>query len=571
MIKKVGIFGNLITSVPIFLFVCGLLGAQEYEIKYYAPKAEKVNIAGEFNNWNPDEIEMEKGEDGFFRKNLKLTPGVHEYKVIIDGEWLEGANLKYDTSLRKTIITSNFTWSPRIFWKGKFLINASTGSLINFYSLQGNITLNKNVSGAFLLTSCGIDGEWNTKAEKLYISFDKGGLQLMPFYNSKVVQSDDPLKILMDGDIPLRKEEINFYDEKNEQKNFGLGSQGILIKYGNTSLFVSEDYSNEEDLVFARAGFKNIGLGYALKKGIKFQYANDSNWFPDPEQPPTWQGNQNVQPWYKGFNEEHEAEMNFNREFDFIDIFGQYCIKSAFLHANRWDEGKNKDTPLDKKWRFYDSKKYLMGVKLGGPVTAEYSYFLESGKFSEFWDFEPRIEKQQAIIRANVGNSYIGGKVVQQKNRAISAYDVDESFDPYLIKYYFDMQKRYDSWKEYWLIVNFKGRADYLKAVGKFLPEEKLKEIVITAEKNISILSLKFSPRYFSYQKAAGFCYSLSCGVKIRKIFLEAGTGISPESFSLPDEDDRREDFLYNGKDIKKAQDELKKQERIWLRAVLNF
>lgn len=56
------------------LFVCTHTGGGE------------VYIAGDFNEWNPRSHRMTRRE-GWFQRKLKLTPGVHEYKFVVDGEW----------------------------------------------------------------------------------------------------------------------------------------------------------------------------------------------------------------------------------------------------------------------------------------------------------------------------------------------------------------------------------------------------------------------------------------------------------------------------------------------------
>jgi 1,4-alpha-glucan branching enzyme len=52
----------------------------------YTHNGGEVFIAGDFNEWNPRSHRMNKRE-GFFQRKLKLTPGTHEYKFIVDGEW----------------------------------------------------------------------------------------------------------------------------------------------------------------------------------------------------------------------------------------------------------------------------------------------------------------------------------------------------------------------------------------------------------------------------------------------------------------------------------------------------
>jgi 1,4-alpha-glucan branching enzyme len=49
-------------------------------------EGDEVYIAGDFNEWNPRSHRMTRRE-GWFQRKLKLTPGPHEYKFIVDGEW----------------------------------------------------------------------------------------------------------------------------------------------------------------------------------------------------------------------------------------------------------------------------------------------------------------------------------------------------------------------------------------------------------------------------------------------------------------------------------------------------
>jgi chromosome partitioning protein len=52
------------------------------------PRAAKVQIAGDFNNWRPEKAEMSKvGESGVWQAKLKLPPGKHQYRFVVDGQW----------------------------------------------------------------------------------------------------------------------------------------------------------------------------------------------------------------------------------------------------------------------------------------------------------------------------------------------------------------------------------------------------------------------------------------------------------------------------------------------------
>jgi hypothetical protein len=51
-------------------------------------KAEKVYIAGTFNDWHPDASEMIPLGDGKWRKDLSLSPGEYEYRFVVDSVWV---------------------------------------------------------------------------------------------------------------------------------------------------------------------------------------------------------------------------------------------------------------------------------------------------------------------------------------------------------------------------------------------------------------------------------------------------------------------------------------------------
>ena len=51
------------------------------------PDAERVILAGSFNNWKENDIRMER-TNGEWTVSLELTAGKHFYKFIIDGKWI---------------------------------------------------------------------------------------------------------------------------------------------------------------------------------------------------------------------------------------------------------------------------------------------------------------------------------------------------------------------------------------------------------------------------------------------------------------------------------------------------
>ena len=64
------------------------------EFKLFAPYNDKVTLKGSFSNWS--EIEMNKGDRGYFRTKVELEDGVYQYKFrlqskswFVEDEWVE--------------------------------------------------------------------------------------------------------------------------------------------------------------------------------------------------------------------------------------------------------------------------------------------------------------------------------------------------------------------------------------------------------------------------------------------------------------------------------------------------
>ena len=52
------------------------------------PRADSVQIAGDFNNWQPKKTLMQKvGESGVWQTKLNLPVGRYRYRLVVDGQW----------------------------------------------------------------------------------------------------------------------------------------------------------------------------------------------------------------------------------------------------------------------------------------------------------------------------------------------------------------------------------------------------------------------------------------------------------------------------------------------------
>jgi len=52
------------------------------------PRANSVQIAGDFNSWQPAKTHMGKvGQSGVWQTKINLSPGKYRYRLVVDGQW----------------------------------------------------------------------------------------------------------------------------------------------------------------------------------------------------------------------------------------------------------------------------------------------------------------------------------------------------------------------------------------------------------------------------------------------------------------------------------------------------
>ena len=59
------------------------------KFKFTAPAdAREVKLAGDFTDWDRGAIMMSKsGRSGEWTASIRVTPGEHQYRFILDGSW----------------------------------------------------------------------------------------------------------------------------------------------------------------------------------------------------------------------------------------------------------------------------------------------------------------------------------------------------------------------------------------------------------------------------------------------------------------------------------------------------
>ena len=59
-------------------------------VEYFAPEANTVAVAGDFNGWDIQAHMLKKSKAGWWKTNLKLAPGRYRYRFVVNGEqWTE--------------------------------------------------------------------------------------------------------------------------------------------------------------------------------------------------------------------------------------------------------------------------------------------------------------------------------------------------------------------------------------------------------------------------------------------------------------------------------------------------
>lgn len=108
-------------------------------------ESKKVVLTGSFNNWNTDELLMEKVPGGW-RTSYALSPGNYEYKFIADGNWITDPANPYTSGTGNRInstlaVNPNYTFTLPGFENAGEVIIAGT---FNGWNPDGYKMVNKN-------------------------------------------------------------------------------------------------------------------------------------------------------------------------------------------------------------------------------------------------------------------------------------------------------------------------------------------------------------------------------------------------------------------------------------------
>lgn len=61
---------------------------QKVRFQFANPSAISVAVAGTFNEWRPSTTPMVPMGNGLWVKEVLLSPGAYEYRLVVDDEWI---------------------------------------------------------------------------------------------------------------------------------------------------------------------------------------------------------------------------------------------------------------------------------------------------------------------------------------------------------------------------------------------------------------------------------------------------------------------------------------------------
>jgi chromosome partitioning protein len=85
-VPETNIEQRLNQKIDIFYGIRQQNGKVEFSVLY--PKATNVCIAGDFNNWQPENTHLsQNGQTGRWTTSIEITGGTYKYRYVVDGQW----------------------------------------------------------------------------------------------------------------------------------------------------------------------------------------------------------------------------------------------------------------------------------------------------------------------------------------------------------------------------------------------------------------------------------------------------------------------------------------------------
>lgn len=277
---------------------------------YVKNKTQKVYLSGSFNDWSTQSLPMEN-IDGVWMANVKLRPGRHEYKFIIDGRWQnDGENkLKIDDNAggqnsvyfkpNKQFKLDNFPDAKRVILSGSF--NGWNEKEIEFRNENGRWICDVFLPDGMYYYKFIVDGQWITDPNNKNIVDDGLGnkysflsfgtptkITLQGFENAKTVILSGSFNNWSESGATLKKTstgwEIDYvllpgnyfykfivdgrwiHDPNMTVVDNELGGKNNLLVIEPNHTFVLKGYENAKS-VYVSGTFNSWGEpGYSMQK-----------------------------------------------------------------------------------------------------------------------------------------------------------------------------------------------------------------------------------------------------------------------------------------------------------------
>ena len=291
-------------------------------------KADKVEIAGNFNNWKPDTEPIHHFEGTNYEVTLASPEGVYEYKYLIDGKWYPGNENK------KLIIGEN----GALFAQG----DLGTGKFV-YEAIDKNTNLKAIVHNYDSLQYFNklSDSEYEFKIRTQMNDVERA-------YISIVLHEEDNYEMIYE--LERYQDKTNGFDYFERIINFGKEATKLLY------YFILEDNGS-------RAYFNGTTLSYSKPKRLvvnttskDIQLFNVPNWAKEAI-------------WYNIFPDRFYNGNHYNDPI--FNEFGPEAFKPNRLHEQnfveeyKWEKSNNVISHFDRNRWTSDFREQTIWEKLG--------------------------------------------------------------------------------------------------------------------------------------------------------------------------------------------------------------
>lgn len=251
-------------------------------------RARKVTIAGSFNEWDEDRTPLTEVQPGIWLGKLHLSAGSYEYKYVVEGNWMDGANLvlRVETDrdgklyLPEVRPLSNITYSDKIYVEGGYYFDMryreSDEGTYRWHRPFQDISLGFTISvipevEAFAELNISTEyGNYYTSMDNAYLIFNSDKFRAGFYHNQRQISFNDPLRLLEKYALNFDNSIYLFNELRSEYRSFGLERSLVFIDVPdimdnlNLLFFASNNREGSDDINSLRIDYRNTGLNVGL-------------------------------------------------------------------------------------------------------------------------------------------------------------------------------------------------------------------------------------------------------------------------------------------------------------------